>query len=135
MKFKDLRSNLKRLAITTLFFLLLSGPSKSMAESFCETNTNGDKNCIAVTGSNGKYSIQVSWTYRVPRTTVVPGKAVKYSTWVGEIFCSSRRGNVLYVVLKDRKMKTIAMSSTEQFKMIIGLNSNAMPKMVAAICA
>ena len=124
-----------KLAFTSLLIFLVLQPFKLNAESFCKTNSSGDENCIVVNGSNGKYSLQVSWTYQKPRTNVVPGKSVKYSTWVGEIFCSSRRGNVLYIVVKDTKMRTISMNTNQQFKMTIGLNSNAIPQMVAALCA
>ena len=73
----------------------------------------GDKNCITASERNGNFSGKISWTYKVSRNTVVPGKSVKYSEWGTNVICSSRTGVVTYVVLKDSKNKTIPLSQTQ----------------------
>lgn len=94
----------------------------------------GDKNCITASERNGNFSGKISWTYKVSRNTVVPGKSVKYSEWGTNVICSSRTGVVTYVVLKDSKNKTIPLSQTQLKNMNAGLTNSALPQIIGIFC-
>ena len=125
----------KSFVITTLTSVIFcASPIKANAETVCKTNSMGDKNCITASEKNGNFSAKISWTYKVSRNTVVPGKSVKYSEWGTNVICSSRTGVVTYVVLKDSKNKTISLSQTQLNSMRSGLTSGALPQIVGVLC-
>lgn len=94
----------------------------------------GDKNCITASGRNGNFSGKISWTYKVSRNTVVPGKSVKYSEWGTNVICSPQTGVVTYVVLKASKNKTIPLSQTQFNDMNAGVTNSALPQIIDIFC-
>jgi|688.fasta_scaffold248985_3 hypothetical protein len=125
----------KSFVITTLTSVIFCASSvKANAETVCKTNSMGDKNCITASERNGNFSGKISWTYKVSRNTVVPGKSVKYSEWGTNVICSSRTGVVTYVVLKDSKNKTIPLSQTQLKNMNAGLTNSALPQIIGIFC-
>ena len=114
--------------------ILCASPIKANAETVCKTNSMGDKNCITASEKNGNFSGKISWTYKVSRNTVVPGKSVKYSEWGTNVICSSRTGVVTYVVLKDSNNKAISLSQTQLNNMNTGLTKSALPQIIGIYC-
>ena len=125
----------KSFVITTLTSVILCAiPIKANAETVCKTNSMGDKNCITATERNGNFSAKISWTYKVSRNTVVPGKSVKYSEWGANVICSTRFGVVTYISFKDSKSKVVSLSQTQLNSMRSGLTSGALPQIVGVLC-
>ena len=104
------------------------------AKTVCNTNSMGDKNCITASEENGNFSAKISWTYKVSRNTVVPGKTVKYSEWGANVICSTRFGVVTYISLRDSKSKVVSLSQTQLNSMRSGLTSGALPQIVGVLC-
>jgi hypothetical protein len=125
---------LKYLTIIPIVLLSFSTPVK--AETVCQTNSLGDKNCITGIQKNGNFSAKISWTYKVPRNTIVPGKSIKYSEWGANVICtqSPRYANVTYSIMKDQNNKSISLTSFQLKQIATGLQRNAAPKLVYVFC-
>ncbi len=125
----------KSFVITALTSVTLCASSvKANAETVCNTNSMGDKNCITASEKNGNFSAKISWTYKVSRNTVVPGKSVKYSEWGANIICPTRYGVVTYISLKDSKRNVVSPSQTQLNSLRSGLTSGALPQIVGVLC-
>ena len=135
LKSKLFLSLSRSFAIATVVLIIsFVGPINANAETACKTNSMGDKNCITATEKNGSFSVKSSWSYKIPRNTVLPGKSVKYSEWGANIICNSRYGNIHYIIFKDAKNKTISISQTQLKNVHSGMTKDALPKLIAVFC-
>jgi hypothetical protein len=121
-------------AAALLSVISFAGPNDANAETVCNTSSMGDKNCITANEMNGSFSAKVTWSYKVARNTVVPGKSIKYSEWRANILCSSRYGNITYIIFKDAKNKTITISQDQLNNAHSGLTKNSLPRLISVLC-